>query len=113
MEARGERNVGRQRWRRQRARRTTQACRELTNSMVNGSTSDSPVETHNAGLACRGYPGKRGVSRRHGQKDLHCTSVGDKCNFTKEEEIEKKIQTDSNVSVLLGLHLHWKKEATM
>lgn len=36
---------------------------ELTNSTVNGSTSDEPVETHNAGLACRGYPGKRGVSR--------------------------------------------------
>lgn len=36
---------------------------KLTNSMVNWSTSGKPAETHDAGLACRVYPGKRGVSR--------------------------------------------------
>ncbi|KAL7381779.1 hypothetical protein ABVT39_011147 [Epinephelus coioides] len=42
---------------------------KLTNSTVNGSTSDSPVGTHNAGIACRGYPGKQGVSSRRACMD--------------------------------------------
>lgn len=75
----GDRNVGRQRLRRQTGRGGPHTGRagKLTNSTVNGSTADKPLETHNAGLACRGYPGNQGVRRsRPGQKDKNWTSVG-------------------------------------
>lgn len=61
----GDRDVGRRMWRRQRGQADHTGAKpgKLINSTVNGSTSDSPAETHSAaaGSARREYSGKRGA----------------------------------------------------
>lgn len=67
---------------------------KLINSTVNGSTSDSPLKTPNAGLE-----GNKRVSRSgRGQRDNLDLSWGNKWHFTKEKKDRKK-ERSRNLSV--------------